>query len=98
MSSMYNKYLDLMVIPCSRMGLIVADLEETIRNPITDERRKILNWLSKRNFWTNQLDYFACAEDGTGQWLLDSPEFKGWVEGEKRFLWCCGGRKIHFWT
>jgi hypothetical protein len=95
---MYNKYLDLMVIPCSRMGLIVADLEETIRNPITDERRKILNWLSKRNFWMNQLDYFACAEDGTGQWLLDSPEFKGWVEGEKRFLWCCGGRKIHFWT
>jgi hypothetical protein len=75
------------------MGLIATDLEETIRNPAADERRKILNWLSKRNFWTNQLDYFARAEDGTGQWLLDSPEFKTWIAGEKQFLWCCGDRK-----
>jgi hypothetical protein len=67
-----------------------------IRNPITDEGRRILNWLSKSNFWANQLDYFARAENGTGEWLLDSPEFKSWVEGDKRFLWCCGGRKIHF--
>jgi hypothetical protein len=80
------------------VGLIVADLEEAIRNPVTDERRKILVWLSKRNFWTNQLDYFARAEEGTGQWLLDSPEFKKWIEGGKHFLWCCGDRKPQFLT
>jgi len=85
-------------IPWSEGDLSDADLEETLRNPVTDERQKILNWISTRNYWTNHLDYFARAEDGTGQWLLDSPEFKNWIEGRKRFLWCPGDRKFHFLT
>lgn len=81
------------------MRLIAADLEERLENPVPDERRKILNWLSKRNFWKNQIDYFARAEDGTGQWLLDSPQFECWVQkGGNRFLWCYGDRKVHFRT
>jgi hypothetical protein len=79
------------------MYLIDTDLEEMIKNPVTpDERRKILNWYSKRNFWKNQIDYFSRAENGTGQWLLDSDEFQSWVEGGKRFLWCYGDRNTHF--
>jgi hypothetical protein len=34
----------------------------------------------------------------TGQWLLDTSEFKNWTEGEIRFLWCCGDRKVHILT
>jgi hypothetical protein len=76
--------------------LIFVDLEESARQPDKNEHRKILNWISKRNYWTNQSDYFALAEEGTGQWLLDSPEFKDWIEGGKRFLWCQGGRKSQY--
>jgi hypothetical protein len=46
----------------------------------TDEYRTALDWISERNYWTSQHNYFACAEDGTGQWLLGSPQFKDWVE------------------
>ena len=60
-----------------------------------DERRKILNWISKFNYWKDQVDYFARAEDGTGQWFLDSVEYRSWLDGGKRFLWCRGDRKSH---
>ena len=75
--------------------LIDSGLEEIIQNPVMDERRRILNWISKFNYWKDQVDYFARAGEGTGQWFLDSVEFKSWIEGEKRFLWCRGGRKSH---
>jgi hypothetical protein len=95
--SIFESRLDGSISP-SAVNVIDADLEQTIGNPVTDERRKILDWLSKHNFWKNQIDYFACAEDGTGEWLLDSAEFKRWFEGleGKRFLWCCGDRGLHF--
>jgi hypothetical protein len=60
-----------------------------------DERRKILNWISKFNYWKDHVDYFARAGDGTGQWFLGSVEYKSWIEGGKRFLWCRGDRKSH---
>ena len=75
---------------------MVLDLEEHVCQPDTDERRKILNWISRRNYWTNQSDYFGRAEEGTGQWLLDSLEYKNWLEGGKRFLWCHGERKSQY--
>jgi hypothetical protein len=71
-------------------------MEQTAsREPVTDEHRKILNWISKRNYWTNQQDYFDRAENGTGKWVLDSVEFKEWIEGGNRFLWCRGDRRPH---
>jgi hypothetical protein len=33
---------------------------------------------------------------GTGQWLLESPEFLNWRDGESRKLWCYGIRKAVF--
>ncbi len=31
---------------------------------------------------------------GTGKWLLNSPEFINWRDGEAQTLWCYGIRKI----
>jgi hypothetical protein len=74
--------------------LINPELDHKTLNPVADERRKILNWISKLNYWDNQKDYFDRTEPRTGQWFLDSVEFKGWMEGETRVLWCPGDRKI----
>ena len=76
-------------IPSWEAELKTPDL---VLDPHPAERQKILNWLSKRNFWGDQGYYFDLAENKTGQWLLDSLEFQNWIDGRKRFLWCCGNR------
>jgi hypothetical protein len=63
-----------------------------IRNQGKDERHKILNWFSKPNFRSKQLDVFSCAEPSTGEWLLNSRTFESWVTGDVRTLWCYGNR------
>jgi hypothetical protein len=63
-----------------------------IRNQRKDERRKILDWFSKTNFRSKQLDIFSRAEPSTGEWLLNSQTFKSWVTGDIHTLWCYGNR------
>jgi hypothetical protein len=72
--------------------LINLELDYGTRDPVSDERRKILDWLSKFNYWDKQKDFFGRTEPGTCQWFLDSAKFKGWMEGEKRVLWCPSDR------
>jgi hypothetical protein len=69
------------------------ELEQSVRQPATGQHRKILHWFSEHNYWPTQGYHFDRAEEGTGQWLLDSPGFQDWIEGGKRFLWCQGDRK-----
>ena len=71
-------------------------MEGTIPQPVIQGAdRKILNWISEFNYWTEQQKLFDLAEPLTGQRFLDSVELRSWIEGEKRFLWCPGGRKSH---
>ena len=55
-----------------------------------DEQYTILNWLTASDYAPQQNDFFSRRQAGTGQWLLDSPEFTTWVETEKQILFCPG--------
>jgi hypothetical protein len=69
-------------------------MERAIRQPVIQSAdRRILNWISEFNYWTEQQKFFDLAEPLTGQRFLDSVQFRSWIEGEKRFLWCPGNRK-----
>ncbi|KAJ5363355.1 hypothetical protein N7541_004199 [Penicillium brevicompactum] len=54
------------------------------------ERHEILTWLSPTNYATQQSDYIGRRQQGTGQWLLDSSEFRSWASGSKGTLFCPG--------
>lgn len=54
------------------------------------ERQKVLDWLSPLSYAAQQSDYISRREEGTGQWFLDSSEFKEWVSGSKQTLFCPG--------
>jgi hypothetical protein len=57
-------------------------------------RQDIVDWLSDFNFKVTQRDVFAQWTDGTGQWLFDSNEFKTWLAGQSKTLWCHGMREM----
>lgn len=57
---------------------------------LLEERLAILDWLTPIDYALQQSGFINQRQTGTGQWLLDSVEFKAWVETEKQTLFCSG--------
>jgi hypothetical protein len=54
------------------------------------ERQTILQWLTPVDYAAQQSDFIGRRQEGTGQWLLDSAQFKAWLETDKQTLFCPG--------
>lgn len=54
------------------------------------ERQAIADWLTPINYSTQQSDSISRRQEGTGQWLLDSSKFQGWLNQNKQTLFCPG--------
>lgn len=55
-----------------------------------EERRIITDWLSSIDFSNQQNDFINRHQEGTGQWLLNSEDFKNWVDEQGQTLFCHG--------
>lgn len=55
-----------------------------------EARLKTTNWLSPLSFAEKQKDVYANAQSGTGQWFLQSQQYKQWLLGKHEVLWCHG--------
>jgi Cdc6-like AAA superfamily ATPase len=53
-------------------------------------RKEILNWLTPIDYAPQQSDYLRRRQPGTGQWLLDSEEYRAWLKSSKQTLFCPG--------
>lgn len=69
-------------------------LEGLQQSQTRQEYQSIIDWLSPLNFSSTQIDILRRRQEGTGQWLLESQEFKDWLRGEKETLWCPGIREF----
>jgi len=49
-----------------------------------------MDWLSPTDFPAQQRDIITRRQEGTGQWFLDTPEFKRWLQGSDKTLFCPG--------
>ena len=49
------------------------------KQKLEQEHEAILNWLTPVDFVPQQSDFVSRRQAGTGQWLLDSKEFKKWA-------------------
>ena len=81
----------------TRVGEVNQRVAQVQLGPINQEYRhqdkesqKILAWLSPLNFFAQQRDFIDRRQDGTGQWMLHSEEFKAWCDGTRRTLFCPG--------
>ena len=54
------------------------------------ERQELLEWISPLNFPAQQSAIFNRRQEGTGQWLFESPEFKKWLSKSGQTLLCRG--------
>ncbi|SPJ79524.1 uncharacterized protein FTOL_07915 [Fusarium torulosum] len=54
------------------------------------EDAEILDWLTPINYGQKHSDYLSIRQPETGNWLLNSEEFLGWVAASKQTLFCPG--------
>ena len=59
-------------------------------NTDQQERLALLEWLTSLNFPAQQNFFYSRRQKDTGQWLLQSAEFKIWMSGTRRTLLCKG--------
>lgn len=66
----------------------------TIR-PLAEKRKAVIEWIYPESFDQKHLEISNKRQKETGTWLLESPEFKGWVTEQQnsRLLWGHGIRK-----
>jgi hypothetical protein len=50
----------------------------------------IMHWLSPTDFPAQQHDIISRRQEGTGQWFLNSSQFKRWQQGSDKTLFCPG--------
>ncbi|KAJ9131303.1 Ankyrin repeat domain-containing protein 50 [Pleurostoma richardsiae] len=74
---------------CLRDGLDGLQRRQDNRGFIK-ERLTILDWLTPIDYAAQQNDFISRRQAGTGQWLLDSVEFKAWMQTQKETLFCPG--------
>jgi Cdc6-like AAA superfamily ATPase len=61
-----------------------------VRHQENQEHAAILNWLTPIDFVSQQNDFIARRQEGTGTWLLGSIEYQSWRETKKQTLFCPG--------
>ena len=69
---------------------LVQYQEDQKQRAINQEQQAILDWLTSADYSPQQNDFLKERQAGTGQWLLDSSQFKNWVETSKQTLFCPG--------
>ncbi|KFX88524.1 hypothetical protein V490_07578 [Pseudogymnoascus sp. VKM F-3557] len=57
---------------------------------LNEEHQAIVDWLSPTNYATQHSDFASRRQEGTGKWLLDSDEFKKWLDESNQVLFCPG--------
>ena len=67
--------------------------EQEKSRALSTEERDLMKWLSPLEFFSKQKDALSRRQEGTGRWLLESIEFRSWLNTARRVLWCPGIRE-----
>ena len=63
---------------------------------IVEEREKFLGWISNIPFEKIHEAMYAKKHPGTGDWLLQTPQFQSWFSNPgSALLWCYGKREYY---
>lgn len=79
------------LIPISYVSPAVEDGVAQLNQRQDDQdHQAILDWLTRIDYGAQQSDFIAKRQEGTGQWFLDSDEFREWLTTENQTLFCPG--------
>jgi Cdc6-like AAA superfamily ATPase len=53
-------------------------------------QQAILDWLHPNDYSSRQNDFIASRQEGSGEWILNSDQFRRWINQETSILFCPG--------
>lgn len=82
----------------SNVGLLDTFIDRLTQDKVStllwhqeyEKRQKFLEWLTPIDYALQQNDFINQQQEGTGQWVLRSPEFQRWLKDEQQTLFCPG--------
>lgn len=72
------------------VGAVQDSVDAVQREQERQEHQLLVEWISSAKHSSQQSDFIARRQPGTGQWFLDSPEFNNWLDGPSHTLFCPG--------
>lgn len=77
---------------------IVSNTVSSLKEHVTHTRSlldkkedlEVLSWLTPTDYAARQSDFIRLRQSGTGQWLIDSPEYQQWIGTKGEVLFCPG--------
>lgn len=57
-----------------------------------EKAREVMEWISPQDFSSKFGELRDDVVCGTGQWFLQSEEYKAWKRKDKKYLWVSGKR------
>ncbi|KAF5712420.1 ankyrin protein [Fusarium mundagurra] len=73
---------------------LVSETREDVAEIRTNQNKKddikILNWLTSVDYGLQQSEFQKVQQPGTGSWLLDTSEYRTWLETPGQTLFCQG--------
>ncbi len=64
--------------------------DHLIQHQHSQEEQDILNWLTPISYGQDHSSHLGLKQPGTGEWLLDSPQFGTWLKNAAQTLFCPG--------
>ncbi|KAK1242838.1 hypothetical protein MKX08_005650 [Trichoderma sp. CBMAI-0020] len=74
----------------AELGSIRTAFDEITSRQSAQGHQAFLDWLTPIDYTLQQIDYFNKRQPGTGQWLLNSEIYQGWVDTSQQTLFCPG--------
>ncbi|KAI4149988.1 MAG: hypothetical protein LQ340_004326 [Diploschistes diacapsis] len=71
-------------------GFIRNNVGKLVQGQDQQEHRELLDWLTPIDFSAQQSDFICRRQPDTGQWLLDSAEYRHWITAKSETLVCPG--------
>jgi hypothetical protein len=65
-------------------------LDKVLHRQYDQEQQAVLDWLTSVDYSTQQNDFIARRQEGTGEWLVESDEFQQWENNKRGILFCPG--------
>ncbi|OHE94115.1 ankyrin repeat protein [Colletotrichum orchidophilum] len=82
--------IDNVAMTAATLEHVKCTRDEMRAQRIDENRARILEWITPIDYSAQQSDNLERRCDGTGQWLIDSAEFRTWVQTDKSILFCPG--------
>ncbi|RKK65446.1 hypothetical protein BFJ69_g16275 [Fusarium oxysporum] len=85
-----GKFKDILSGLDTKVNQLSDGVQDVRFRQLNQEHQAILDWLTPVEYGTQQSDYFGSRQQGTGQWFLESAEYREWLDADGKTLFCPG--------